>query len=110
MQDSQSATYMVANLAVVTRRRKHIAQSVSGCSTVMTKPERTRRKKSRFLQKKMVQSEDITSNTFDAFDEALSDQFWVEVKPYNELLNRGSDETSCSQAPRRFLYKPPFVR
>ena len=54
MQDSQSATYMVANLAVVTRRRKHIGQSVSGCSTVMTKPERTRRKKSRFLQKIMV--------------------------------------------------------
>lgn len=54
MQDSQSATYMVANLAVVTRRRKHIGQSVSCCSTVMTKPERTRRKKSRFLQKIMV--------------------------------------------------------
>lgn len=86
MQDSQSATYMVANLAVVTRRRKHIGQSVSGCSTVMTKPERTRRKKSRFLQKIMVQSDDITSNTLVISNEVLPNEFWEEVECYNEQL------------------------
>lgn len=40
----------------------------------------------------MVQSEDMTSNTFDAADEMLVDEFCSEVECYDSVLKRGSAE------------------
>lgn len=59
---------------------------------------------------KIVQSDDIASNTFDEHYETFSDQFWVEVEQYNDLLNRGSGEAAGSTASPIFLCKSPCVR